>query len=125
MLLAIVFFGLLVFAALTSMISLLEVACSYFIDERQWPRRRAATVIGAGVFLFSIPSAFSMSPDMVMTSWEPGYDKNFFDTMDYLASNWMLPVASPRTSLSSPGILRLTEVTVPTSPSNLSAPNTY
>ena len=27
-----------------------------------------------------------------MTGWEPGYGKNFFDTMDYLASNWMLPL---------------------------------
>jgi NSS family neurotransmitter:Na+ symporter len=27
-----------------------------------------------------------------MDSWEPTYGMNFFDTMDYLASNWMLPI---------------------------------
>jgi NSS family neurotransmitter:Na+ symporter len=27
-----------------------------------------------------------------MAGWEPSFGKNFFDTMDYLASNWMLPL---------------------------------
>ena len=28
----------------------------------------------------------------MMAGWEPSFGKNFFDTMDYLASNWMLPL---------------------------------
>jgi NSS family neurotransmitter:Na+ symporter len=28
----------------------------------------------------------------MLKSWEPGFGKNFFDTVDYLASNWMLPL---------------------------------
>ena len=28
----------------------------------------------------------------MMTGWEPSFGKNFFDTMDYLASNWLLPL---------------------------------
>ena len=48
--LAPVFFGLLVFAALTSAISMLEVTTSYFIDERKWPStKRRATVSGAAI----------------------------------------------------------------------------
>ena len=27
-----------------------------------------------------------------MTSWLPGYGQSFFDTMDLLTSNWMLPL---------------------------------
>ncbi len=27
-----------------------------------------------------------------MSGWEPSFGVNFFDTMDYLASNWMLPL---------------------------------
>ena len=92
MLLAILFFGLLVFAALTSAISLLEVVASYFIDSHNWPRKKAAIVIGTIMFLFGIPSAFSMDPNIIMGGWEPSFGKNFFDTMDYLASNWMLPL---------------------------------
>ncbi|MCK4871578.1 MAG: sodium-dependent transporter [Phycisphaerales bacterium] len=92
MLLAIMFFGLVVFAALTSAISLLEVVASYFIDERNWPRRRAAWILGCAIFLFGIPSAFSNDPGFAMSGWEPSFGINFFDTMDYLASNWMLPL---------------------------------
>jgi NSS family neurotransmitter:Na+ symporter len=92
MLLAIMFFGLLVFAALTSSISLLEVVGSYFMDERNWPRAKAAWVIGGVIFLLSIPSAFSNDPDMAMSGWSASFGQTFFDTMDYLASNWMLPL---------------------------------
>jgi NSS family neurotransmitter:Na+ symporter len=92
MLLSIVFFGLLVFAALTSSVSLLEVVASYFIDEKGWSRRRAAWTLGSIIFLFGVPSAFAMDDGGLFKSWEPGYGKNFFDTADYLASNWMLPL---------------------------------
>lgn len=92
MLLAILFFGLLVFAALTSAISLLEVVASYFIDQLGWTRKRAAWLLGGVIFLFGVASAFAMDPGFVMSGWAPSYGKNFFDTMDYLASNWMLPM---------------------------------
>ena len=92
MLLGIMFFGLLALAALTSAISLLEVVASYFIDNRGWSRTKAAWLLGTGVFLFGIPSAFSFDPDFAMESWESTFGKSFFDTMDYLASNWLLPL---------------------------------
>ncbi|PKN54351.1 MAG: hypothetical protein CVU56_27050 [Deltaproteobacteria bacterium HGW-Deltaproteobacteria-14] len=92
MLLAILFFSLLVVAALTSAISLLEVVASYFIDQRGWTRAKAAWVIGAVIFLFGVPSAFSFDPDFALSSWEPTFGRSFFDTMDYLASNWLLPI---------------------------------
>lgn len=91
-LLAILFFGLLVFAALTSVISLLEVLSSYFIDKKGWSRRRAAWLLGGATMLFGVPSAFAMDEGGLFKSWEPGYGKNFFDTVDYLAANWMLPL---------------------------------
>ncbi len=92
MLLAIAFFGLLVFAALTSAISLLEVVASYFIDQQGWSRPRAAWTLGGVILLFGLPSAFSLDPDFMMTGWEPSFGMNFFKTMDYLASNWLLPL---------------------------------
>ena len=91
-LLAILFFGLVVFAAITSAISLLEVVASYFIDQWGWSRMRSAWTFGAIIFAFAIPSAFAMDPDFVMTGWEASMGRNFFDTMDYLASNWLLPL---------------------------------
>jgi len=92
MLLSILFFGLVVFAALTSGISLLEVVTSYFIDKWNWNRRKAAWIFGAIILAFGIPSAFAMDPDICMNGWQSSFGINFFDTMDYLASNWMLPL---------------------------------
>ena len=33
------------------------------------------------------------------SAWTAGYGKNFFDTFDYLASNWMLPLGGLLTSI--------------------------
>jgi len=91
MLLSILFFGLLFFAALTSSISLLEVIVSYFIDERDWSRTKATWILGAVVLAFGLPSAFAYDPNFIMSGWAPSYGVEFLDTMDHLASNWMLP----------------------------------
>ncbi|MEE8162294.1 MAG: sodium-dependent transporter [Acidobacteriota bacterium] len=53
------FFFLLAIAALTSTISLLEVVVAYFIDQRGWPRKSAALLVGSSAFLVGIPSALS------------------------------------------------------------------
>ncbi|MDP7070957.1 MAG: sodium-dependent transporter [Phycisphaerales bacterium] len=92
MMLGIVFFGLLVFAALTSAISLLEVVASYLIDARNWTRMRAAWTMGIAIFGFGIITAFANAEGFKMVSWLPGYGQSFFDTMDLLTSNWMLPL---------------------------------
>ncbi|MHC4109397.1 MAG: sodium-dependent transporter [Planctomycetota bacterium] len=92
MLLATIFFGLLVFAALTSSISLLEVVASYLIDERGWSRPKSVWLIGGMIFLFAVPSAFATDGDFAMGGWAASYGTDFFSTMDYLATNWMLPL---------------------------------
>jgi NSS family neurotransmitter:Na+ symporter len=92
MLLSIVFFALLVVAALTSSISLLEVVASYFIDQRGWTRAKAAWLLGGVILLFGLPSAFASDPSFVMAKWESTFGLNFLDTMDYFASNWLLPL---------------------------------
>ncbi|NQU67008.1 MAG: sodium-dependent transporter [Candidatus Marinimicrobia bacterium] len=91
MFISFIFFLLLVFAALSSAVSLLEVVTSYFIDEKSWSRAKATLVTGGIIFLFGIPSALSGS-GVLFPQWEAMYGKNFFDTFDYLASNWMLPL---------------------------------
>ena len=91
MLLSFVFFTLVVFAALTSGVSLLEVVTSYFIDEKGWERNKATLITGGVIFLFGVPSAIAGS-GALFPNWEQMYGKNFFDTFDYLASNWILPL---------------------------------
>lgn len=97
---AVLFFTLLTFAALTSAISLLEVVASYFIDERGWSRIKAVTACGGVIFVFGIPSALSGGGEFFGTDFAeftntflPGDEgKNWFDFLDYLVSNWMLPL---------------------------------
>ena len=73
------FFILLSFAAITSSISLLEVASAYFIDEQDWSRSRAAWTLGIVIFLLGIPSAMG---------------EHFLGVMDALATNYLLPIGA-------------------------------
>lgn len=89
---SLVFFLLLVFAALTSAISLLEVASAYFIDERGWSRPRAVLSCGISILVLGIPSALSNGTDLFGKQMEQLAGRNWLDLFDYLASNWMLPL---------------------------------
>ena len=99
-LLAPAFFILLTFAALTSAISLLEVATAYFIDERGWSRVKATLTTGGGVLILGIPSALSGGDGFfgegMKADTEPmfgaGAGKSWFDLLDYFSNNWMLPL---------------------------------
>jgi len=94
------FYLLVAFAALTSTISLLEVVSSYAIDELGWQRRKATLTVAAAIFCFGILSALSVGgSDAPGNATLSGINiigrestQGFFGTMDYLASNWCLPV---------------------------------
>ncbi|MXZ36458.1 MAG: sodium-dependent transporter, partial [Acidobacteria bacterium] len=90
--LATLFFGLLVFAALTSAISMLEVATSYFIDQRGWKRHRAAVAAGLTFAILGMPAALSGGTRLFGSGMEALVGKNWFDSLDYLVTNWMLPL---------------------------------
>ena len=87
-----VFFLLLVFAALSSAVSLLEIVVSYLIDEWKWARHKAVIISGLAVTAFGIPSALSSSTDLFGATFADLTSKNWFDSVDYIVSNWMLPV---------------------------------
>ncbi len=95
--LAPIFFTLLTFAALTSAISLLEVATAYFIDERGWTRTKATMVTGGGIMILGIPSALSGGAGLFgtrlkeATEWWGG-GQTWFDIMFNISYNWMLPL---------------------------------
>lgn len=87
--LAVIFFLLLVFAALSSAISLLEVVTSFFIDTVGWDRQKAALIPGILIFLFGIPSALAGGDTSGLGLIG---DMNVFDSLDYLVSNWFFPI---------------------------------
>jgi len=85
---SVLFFILLFIAALTSGISLLEVVVAYVTDEKKWSRKKAVYIIGGIIFLLGIPSALSFS---VMGDVKI-FGNIFFDFVDKLTSNYMLPI---------------------------------
>ncbi len=74
---AVLFFLLLTFAALSSAMPLLEVVVAYFVDEKGWARMQASWVMGGVIFIVGIPSALN---------------GGFFGFMDMLTTNYLLPV---------------------------------
>ena len=87
--LAVLFFILLAFAALSSAISLLEVLTAFMIDEKNFDRKKATACMTVAVYLAGIPSALSYS---VLGEVQLLNGMAVLDTLDYIASNIMLPV---------------------------------
>ncbi len=98
LLLAPAFFILLTVGALTSSISLLEVATSYFIDQWGWPRSNAAVLTGILIVVLGVPSALSGNSRIfgegMKNVTEPllGTGMNWLTLFDKLSANWMLPL---------------------------------
>jgi NSS family neurotransmitter:Na+ symporter len=100
------FFLLLSVAALTSAVSLLEVAVSYFIDERGWSRHRAVIVCTLGIIATGMLSAVSIGNwdhiqglhTWLVKAFSVESD-SFFETIDNLSSNWLLPLGGLGISL--------------------------
>ncbi len=88
--LAVLFFLLLAFAALTSAISLLEAQVAYLIDERGWDRRRATSFLAGLAFVVGIPTALSYN---TLADWHLIGNRSFFDSVDLIASNYLLPIS--------------------------------
>lgn len=87
--LSIVFFLLLAFAALSSAISLLEVLTTFMIDEKQMDRKKATSCMTIAVYLAGIPSALSYS---LLSDVKLLKGMEILDSLDYIASNFMLPI---------------------------------
>jgi len=89
------FFAMILFAALTSSISMLETMTARVYEIEGVSRVKAATMIGAGTFLLGLVTVFSFS------TWENTYPlgnfaafagKTPFDLIDYMVSNVFMPV---------------------------------
>jgi NSS family neurotransmitter:Na+ symporter len=87
------FFVLLVFAAWTSAISLVEPAAAWLVENRGMNRVRAAAVVGTLAWLLGIVTILSFS-DWAFTFDFHGEAKSngLFDIFDILTANIMLPL---------------------------------
>lgn len=89
------FFALLVFAAWTSSISLIEPAVAYLVENVGLRRINATLVVGVGAWLLGLLTVFSFnvwSDVRPLSMFEIFRDKTFFELLDYVASNILLPL---------------------------------
>lgn len=82
------FFILLLFAAWTSSISLLEPIVAWLVENKGMSRVMATTWASAAIWLFGIGSVLSFNAWSDFTL----FGKTFFDLSDYVTSNIMLPL---------------------------------
>ena len=88
------FFVLLTFAAWTSAISLIEPAVAWLVENMGVNRIYAAVWIGIFTWVLGIGSLLSFNLWSDYT-WSVPFlfdNKNFFDTLDYITANLMLPL---------------------------------
>lgn len=86
--LAVIFFGLLVFAALSSAISLLEHLQCFLCESWGCSRRKACSAITAVIMLNGIPVSLSFGPLQDATL----FGKTIFELLDFITSNLMMPL---------------------------------
>ncbi len=94
------FFLLLGVAALSGTISLFEVLVSHLVDERGMTRRRACLWSASALALAGMPAALAGSSPLfgdgvrgLTSALFGGEGRNWFDAVDYLSSNWLLPAS--------------------------------
>lgn len=90
-----VFFALLVFAALTSAIALLQPMVARVQELASVSPGIAAAVVGAAAWLLGLASALSFNvwSDVAPLGWLPGFaGRTAYDAIDYLTANVMMPL---------------------------------
>ena len=93
-LVGVMFFVLLLFAAWTSAISLIEPAVAYLVENQGINRIYAAVWVGGLTWLVGLGTVFSFNiwKDKTLSIPYLFEDLTFFDTLDYLTANIMLPL---------------------------------
>ncbi len=88
------FFTLVVLAAWTSSISLIEPAVAWLVENHNITRLRATVWCGVAAWLLGMVTVFSFnvwSDVKPLAAFAPFKDKTLFDLLDFLTANIMLP----------------------------------
>ncbi len=88
---AVAFFLALLFAGITSAVSLIEPSLKYLIEKFSISREKATIYCSIFVYILGIIALLSMSEDY--SSMLTFFGKNLFDWLDYLTSSVSLPIS--------------------------------
>lgn len=91
----ILFFLLVLFAAITSSIALTESAVSTFQDELHWNRKKCTCLVGVIMLVLGSLSALGYGPLAEVTV----FGMQFLDFFDFLSNSVMMPIAAIATCL--------------------------
>ena len=85
---SILFYALLFIAAITSLISLLEVVTAYIYENTSLTRRKAAFIVAGMVSVLGVfaSMSFGLLQDVTL------FGKTFFDLLDFVTASILLPV---------------------------------
>lgn len=101
-----IFFLLVLFAALTSSIALTESAVSTFQDELKWSRKKSTIILGLIMIGLGTLSCLGYGPFASITIM----DMQFLDFFDFLTNSIMMPIAAIATCIFISRILCLKKI---------------
>ena len=90
-----VFFVMVLFAALTSAVSILEAITSSMMDKFKWSRKKASLVMAVSTFVISIIVCLGYNVfyfDAILPNTEAGGSAQILDILDYASNNILMPV---------------------------------
>ncbi len=90
-----VFFLLVLFAALTSSVSLMETVVSIFQDKFHWSRKRTCGLVLVGCLILAAPSSLGYGP----LSWLSILGMSVLDFFDFITNSVMMPIVALCTCL--------------------------
>jgi NSS family neurotransmitter:Na+ symporter len=86
-------FLLISLAALTSTISILETPVAYFVDERNWSRKKSTILMSSVAFVMGVPSAISFGASEWFSNL-PFFKMGFLDMMNIVFGNYSLTIGA-------------------------------
>ena len=85
-----VFFVLVLFAALTSSVSLMETVVSIFQDKFHWSRKFTCTLVMVGCLLLALPSSLGYG----LLSWIAPLGFSLLDFFDFISNSVLMPIVA-------------------------------
>lgn len=85
-----IFFLLVLFAALTSSISLMETIVSIVCDKFHWTRKRSALTVAVCAFILGAPSSLGFGP----LSFVQILNLSVLDFMDFISNSVLMPIVA-------------------------------
>lgn len=88
------FFAMVVIAALTSVISLLEVVTQFVIQKFKAKRKKAILIVSIVCFLLSIPISISLGKALVGEEAMQIFGNNYLDFLDLITNVVLMPIGA-------------------------------